>query len=97
MRSPFRLPDEINFHVADLRNAGEAVVDLLENQTAGGALRGGQGHCHFHKLSRQGWSRMWVRLDGRVVDQAQIDEIQLYLRVEAVTQGNQDVVQSEIR
>ena len=70
VRGPFGLPDQLYFCFADLRDAGETVVDLLEDEAAGGALRGGEGHGDLDPLARPGFGGVGVGAGGDGVNQA---------------------------
>jgi len=72
-------------------------MDLLEDESAGRALRRGQGHGDFDALTWEARSGVWIGVRGDVVDQAQIDEIELDLGVEAVAQCGQDVFGAQNR
>lgn len=92
MRCPFRLPDQIDFYLAYLRNACQAVMNLLKDESAGWALRSRQSHGDFDALPGKGWSGVGIWFDGNTVDQTEIDKIELYLRVEAIVQRGEDVI-----
>ncbi len=92
MRSPLRFPDQVDFDFAHLGNAGQPVVDLLEDEAARRALRSRQGHGDFDALAWEGRRGVGIGLDGHVVDQAQIDKIQLHFRVEEVVQRGSNVL-----
>lgn len=97
VRRPFRLPDKIDFHFAHLRNTGQAVVDLFEDQSAGWALRRSQGHGDLDALAWKGRSGVWIGVRDDVVDQAQVDKIELDFGVEAVAQRSQDLFGAQNR
>src|SRR5208337_3857973 len=72
VRGPFRLPDQIDFNFADVGNAGEAIVDLLKDEAAGGALRSSQRHGHLDPLAWPSRSGVRIRAGRDCVDQAQV-------------------------
>jgi len=86
MRRPLGFPNQIHFYFADVGDGGEAVVYLLEDQTRCGALLRGEGHGDFDPLARprRGGVWVWAGFDG--VDEAEVDEIELDLGVEAVAE-----------
>src|SRR5215470_1947723 len=73
MRGPCRLPHEVNFNFADVGDASEAVVDLLEDESGGRALRGGEGHGDADPLARPLGRGVRIRTRFDLVDQAEID------------------------
>ena|SRR5271165_4940039 len=97
MRRPLRLPNQFDLYFADLRNARQAIVYLLEDQAAGRALRGGQAHRDLYTLAGKGWRRVWIGLRSNIVDQPEIDEIQLHFRIEAVPQRIDDLFRGQER
>ena len=91
MRRPFGFPDEIDFDFADVGYAGEAVIDLLEDEATGGALLRGEGHGDLDPLARPGGRGVGVRAGLDFVDEAEVDEVELDLGVVAIAQGGEDV------
>ncbi len=66
-------------------------MDLLENEPAGRTLLRGQGHGDFDPLARPRRRGVGVRARFNAINQAQIDEVQLHFRIEAVAQRGDDV------
>ena len=82
---------KIDFHFADVLDAGEAVVYLLEDEAAGGALRRGEGHGDLDPLARPCRRGVGIGAGCDGVDQAQVDEVQLDFGIEAVAERGEDV------
>src|SRR3982750_4460905 len=90
--SPPGLPYEVYIYFADVRNGGEPIVYLLDDQTRSRAVFRREGHDYFDSLTRprRGRLRVGFRLDP--VDQPKIDEIQLHLGIEAVAQRGEYLI-----
>ena len=72
-------------------------MHLLEDKSAGRALRRGQRHRHFDALPWKRRGGVRVRLGGNVVDQSEVHEVQLDLRVKAIAQGSSDIIDGKWR
>ena len=70
--------DQVHLHVADVGYHGQARLDVVDQHRAHAAARRGQRHDHAHRA---------VGADPAIVDEAQVEDVDRYFRVEDAGQG----------
>lgn len=91
MGCPLGLAYQLDLCLTNAGKRSQPVFDLFKNLPACRALWRGERYRHFHALPRPSGRGVRIGLERDSVDQAQIDNIELYFGVEAVAQRGEDV------